>query len=193
MRRRILGVLAVAVPVAGLALGFLGFRETVRAIPDPPAAVTADLVAVLTGGPGRIEAGLRLLDAGAAPAAIVSGVGLRIGIEDIARLGGRSVAALDGRVTIGRLAASTRGNAVEVAAFAQSRGARRILLVTADFHLPRALLEQRRALPEAEILAVPVRGPPVRADTWLREYAKYLGALAGLSALFPAREEARTR
>jgi uncharacterized SAM-binding protein YcdF (DUF218 family) len=124
---------------------------------------------------------------------LVSGVGLRIGLEDIARLAGVSAAELSGRVVLGRAAASTHGNAIEIAAFADARAARRILVVSADFHLPRALVELQRALPQAALLPVPVRGPSPRTETWIREYAKYLGTLVGLSTLFPAREEARRR
>jgi uncharacterized SAM-binding protein YcdF (DUF218 family) len=180
-------------PLAALVLGLPLFQRAAEGIPPPPAGATADAIAVLTGGPGRIEAGLRLLEEGAAPALIVSGVGRRIEMADVARLAGTTPEALARRVSLGRAAASTRGNAVEIAAWAEARGARRLFVVTAHFHLPRALLELRRALPGAELIAVPVRGQRLRPEVWLREYGKYLGAVIGLSALLPAREEARTR
>ncbi|MCX7684489.1 MAG: YdcF family protein [Acetobacteraceae bacterium] len=180
-------------PVAAVALGFPLFQRAAEDIPPPRPGIGADAIVVLTGGPGRIEAGLRLLGDGAAPVLIVSGVGRRIEMADIARLAGTTAESLAPRVHLGRAAASTRGNAVEIAAWAEARGARRLLVVTAGFHLPRALLELRRTLPEAELIPVPVRGQRVRPEAWLREYAKYLGALAGLSALLPAREEARLR
>lgn len=193
MTRRLLATLALAVPALGLLAGFPLFQGMVRDMAPPPPGVRADAIAVLTGGPGRIEAGVRLLEDGAAPVLLVSGVGLRIGLDDIARIAGAPAEALAGRVVLGRAAASTHGNAIEIAAFAEARGARRILVVSADFHLPRALVELRRALPDAELLPVPVRSAAVRTDTLFREYAKYLGAFAGLSTLFAAREEARSR
>lgn len=183
----------VLLPLAALALGFPLFQRSAEEIPPPAAGAAADAIAVLTGGPGRIEAGLGLLERGAAPVLIISGVGRRIDMADVARLAGTTPESLAPRVTLGRAAASTRGNAVEIAAWAEARAARRLFVVTAHFHLPRALLELRRSLPEAELIPVPVRGPRVRPEAWLREYAKYLGALAGLSALLPTREEARTR
>jgi len=193
MTRRLLAALALAIPALGLLFGFLLFRAMVGKLEPPPGDARADAIAVLTGGPGRIEAGVQLLRDGAAPVLLVSGVGLRIGLEDIARIAGVAPESLAGRVILGRAAASTHGNAIEIAAFAEARGIRRILVVSADFHLPRALLELRRAMPQAEFLAVPVRAAPVRTETWVREYAKYLGAWAGLSTLFLAREEARSR
>jgi uncharacterized SAM-binding protein YcdF (DUF218 family) len=193
MTRRLVLTLALAVPLLCLLIGFLLFQRMVQDLPPQPAGVRADAIAVLTGGPGRIEAGVRLLEDGAAPALFISGVGQRIEMADIARIAGTQVESLAGRVTLGRAAASTRGNAIEIAAFAEPRGMRRILVVSADFHLPRALLELRRAMPQADLLPVPVRAAAVRTDTWIREYAKYLGALVGLSILFPMREEARSR
>lgn len=192
MRRR--GLLAAAlVPVAALVLGFPLFRRAAERIPPPPPEARAEGIAILTGGPGRIEAGLRLLADGAAPVAIISGVGQRIDPADLARLSGLPMEVLANRVTLGRAAASTRGNAVEIAAWAEARQIRRLFVVTAAFHMPRALLELRRTLPAAELVPVPVRGQPVRAEAWIREYGKYVGALFGLSAVLAAREEARSR
>lgn len=193
MTRRLFFTLALAVPLLCLLIGFPLFQRMVQDLPPQPAGVRADAIAVLTGGPGRIEAGVRLLEDGAAPALLISGVGQRIEVDDIARIAGTPTESLAGRVTLGRAAASTHGNAIEIAAFAEARGVRRILVVSADFHLPRALIELRRAMPQADLLPVPVRGAAVRTDTWIREYAKYLGAFVGLSTLFPAREEARSR
>ena len=193
MTPRLFVTLALAIPVLGVACGFPLFQGMVRELPEPPGDARADVIAVLTGGPGRIEAGVKLLEDGAAPVLLVSGVGLQIGLDDIARIAGTAPESLAGRVSLGRAAASTHGNAIEIAAFAEARGARRILVVSADFHLPRALLEVRRAMPRAELVPVPVRAAPARTETWVREYVKYLGALLGLSTLFPAREEARSR
>jgi hypothetical protein len=59
----------------------------------------------------------------------------------------------------------------------------RITVVTAGFHMPRALLELRRALPGARLAAHPVAPHRPRAGVLLREYAKLVGAALGLSAL----------
>ena len=66
-------------------------------------------------------------------------------------------------------------------------------MVTAGYHMSRALLELRRTLPEAELVAHPVvparlRDPAAggRPRTWLLlvgEYLKFLAAWAGLPYL----------
>ena len=64
-------------------------------------------------------------------------------------------ASVAGRVTLGHAAASTRGNARRDRAWARERGIRSVRVVTAGYHMPRALLELRRALPERGAAAAP--------------------------------------
>src|SRR5919107_3712573 len=98
---------------------------------------------------------------------------------------------LAGRVALGHEATSTRGNAAEIASWARAEHLRSIRVVTAGYHMPRALLELRGALPEVVVLPHPMlpatlrdAGAAGRLRTWsllLREYLKYLAVRAGLS------------
>lgn len=56
----------------------------------------------------------------------------------------------------------------------EGMGARRILLVTSDFHTRRALLIFRKRLPEYEVSVAAARNPAVFGDSWWknREWAK---------------------
>lgn len=190
--------LAAALLLALLLLGwgFQSFLVATRAAAAPPSA--ADAIVVLTGGADRVETALRLLDEGAAPVLLVSGAHGRLTVAGLARVHGIPAAGLAGRAVLGHAAATTVGNAAETAAFAQARGVRSIRLVTADYHMPRALLEFRRALPGVAVAPHPVR--PATLDAlpgarrWallLREFVKYGTAAAGLTRYLPARESAR--
>ena len=91
-------------------------------------------------------------------------------------------------VDLGWKAENTLGNAEETAAWARSKGYRRIIVVTADFHMPRALLELRAVMPEAAFIPHPVATEQFTARDWERrprtarfmigEYNKYLVVLA---------------
>jgi uncharacterized SAM-binding protein YcdF (DUF218 family) len=178
--------------LAGLALGFMAFLATVSAPPEPP--TPADAIVVLTGGARRIAAGLDLLEAGAAPVLLVSGAAPGLTRAALLRQEGREDAGLGGRVVIGRAAATTIGNAAEIAAFSGAARASRLLVVTSDYHMPRALLELRRALPSARFQPHPVAPPAGQSRRWgllLAEYAKYVAAAAGVSILMPARDAGR--
>jgi uncharacterized SAM-binding protein YcdF (DUF218 family) len=178
-----------------LGLGFLWFIQAVHQARAEPGRRT-DGIVVLTGGGGRVEAGLALLENGAAPRLLISGAAPGLTLAALARANGRQPTALAGKVDLGHAAATTTGNAVETAAWARAHGLRSLRVVTADYHLPRAMLELRRAMPEVVLLPNPVAPPALSASrrAWLLalEYAKLGAAATGLGALLPARETARS-
>lgn len=194
-RRRLLRRGLLLAPLALLlllGLGFLWFLDAAAAAPGEPARPTEG-IAVLTGGGERVQTGLRLLAEGRAGRLLVSGAHPDVTLGDLARVAGLPARDLAGRVTLGRAARTTRGNAAEIAAWARAEGVRSIRVVTAGYHMPRALLELRRALPEAELLAWPVMPAPLRdaaaagrARTWsllAGEYLKLIAAMFGLAPL----------
>ena len=175
-----------------------GFAWYLRLAHEPPAPFEPPVqglgIAVLTGGPDRVETGLRLLAEGRAERLIISGVRRGADLPVLARLAGLDHSPLASRTHLGHAAATTHGNAVEIAAWAKAWQLRRVRVVTAWFHMPRALVELRRAMPDVELLPEPVAfDEPVRTNLLFREYAKFLGAGLGLATVLPAREEARTR
>ena len=169
----------------GLA-GFAWFLHA--ALVAAAAAGAADGIVALTGGAERVETALKLLAEGRARVLLVSGVGGATEFAALARRAGVDPA-LRVRVTLGRTAASTRGNAAETADWTRANGLRSLIVVTAGYHMPRALAELSRALPEVALYPVPVLPPAMRepGPNALRllagEYTKWLAAEAGLSSL----------
>lgn len=187
--RRIFVQLAVLVLlwVAGL-FGFVDGIPT-RSEPPPETART-DAIVVLTGGRGRVARGTDLLASGVAERMLISGVGANAAARDLIpkeRLASHTLACC---VTLGRAARNTRENAVETAGWVAANRVASLRLVTADFHIPRSLLEFRAHLPQVEIVADPVTSENVRLARWWRwpgtavllagEYNKYLAARARL-------------
>ena len=188
MRRRRLAA-AVALPLlaaAGWAAGFGWFLHSVTA----PAALPAhaDAILALTGGARRVETALRLLAGGRARLLLVSGVGGSADFADLARRAGVP-ASLRDRVTLGRAAVSTRGNAQEAAAWAQAHEVRSMIVVTAFYHMPRALAELARTLPGVALYPAPVGDKllpsPAPLQLLAAEYTKFLGSKLGVSGLVP--------
>lgn len=166
--------------------GFAWFLHAARINVDPPAH--ADGIVALTGGAERVETALKLLAEGRAGVLLISGVGAATDFSVLAHRAGVDPA-LRARATLGRTAASTRGNATETADWAHANGLHSLIVVTAGYHMPRALAELSRALPEVALHPVPVLPPAMRdsAPVALRllasEYTKWLLAEAGFSAL----------
>ncbi len=172
--------LGVAAALAVLWLG--GFAWFLR-LAERPAVLPpqADGIVALTGGAGRVETALRLLAEGRARVALVSGVGGAAAFSLLAHRAGVDPE-LQARVTLGRAARSTRGNAAETAAWARANDLRSLIVVTAYYHMPRALAELARTLPGVALYPAPVSTPDASWHLLAGEYGKWLAAELGLSA-----------
>jgi uncharacterized SAM-binding protein YcdF (DUF218 family) len=170
-------------------IGFVWFLRI--ALADRPPPPRADGIVALTGGAGRVEMALRLLADGRADHLLISGVGGAADFGALARLAGADPR-LGDQVTLGRAAASTRGNAAETADWVKGHNVQSLIVVTSGYHMPRALAELGHALPGVSLYPVAVV-PPASRDPgepgMLRllagEYTKWLAAELGLSALDP--------
>jgi uncharacterized SAM-binding protein YcdF (DUF218 family) len=194
---RALSVLAglVGAGLLALAAGFAWFVAQADRPADAPAH--ADGLVVLTGGADRVDTGLRLLAAGRADRLLVSGVAVKSDLASLARLSGLDPAPLAERVELGHAASTTHGNADETATWVHRHDIHTLIVVTGYYHMPRAMTELTRAVPEVTLYRLPVvpsllreTGPAEGRLTGLRllaeEFAKYLAVRAGLTRLQPA-------
>ncbi|MEK9725034.1 MAG: YdcF family protein [Rhodospirillaceae bacterium] len=178
-------LLLVTLFVAGLwAIGL------VRFVGDIPTAVAdantkTSAIVVLTGGSGRVNEGLELLDRDLAERLFISGVYRGLDVRKLLQLARRKPGDLESRIGIGN-AVDTIENASETAAWARSHNVRSLRLVTAAYHMPRSLLEFAHAMPEVRIVPNPVFPDHVKQDEWwawpgttalfVSEYNKFLMA-----------------
>ncbi|HEY2132591.1 MAG TPA: YdcF family protein [Acetobacteraceae bacterium] len=186
-RKRLLR--ALSLPALALLLGWLGgfawFLHAAAVKRTPPEH--ADGIVALTGGADRVATALRMLAEGRSRLLLVSGVGGAAEFAELARRAGVE-SSLAGRVTLGRAAISTRGNAVETAEWVQANDIHSLIVVTAGYHMPRALAELSRTLPGVSLYPAAVIPPAIRG--WNEfgairllagEYTKWLAVEAGLS------------
>jgi uncharacterized SAM-binding protein YcdF (DUF218 family) len=134
---RLLSVLAIA--------WGLGFAAFMLLLAQPAEDVTTDAVVVPTGGPGRIDRGLALVEAGKAKRMLVTGVAPGVRKIDVARINGHP-ATVACCVDLGPEAVDTRSNAEETARWVADHHYRSIRLVTSDWHMARARMELGAAL-----------------------------------------------
>ena len=163
--------------------------STDRASASTPAAEPpeADGVVALTGGSNvRLEAAEQLLEDRKGRRLLISGVNPQVTrpqVKEVARGVGRS---WDCCVDLGFRAENTRGNAQETAGWARHHGYRSLIVVTADYHMPRAVLELGARTPGVQLYRYPVV-TDLDARRWWRtsasvkrmalEYCKYLAIL----------------
>lgn len=202
MRRRGTGGVAAVVGRTALFCGLLAALWVVGLVlfvaDIPPGAedaadglaaeAKADAVVVLTGGHGRLQAGFALLERGAAKKLFISGVYDGVAVRELLNLTAKAQDERACCVILGYAAGDTVGNAAETADWMAEEGFRSLILVTSNYHMPRALAEFDMAVPDARILPYPVASPNVPIDDWWRrrgtahllmlEYSKYLVAQA---------------
>ncbi len=171
------------------AAGLVAFAVRVEQSTPAPDPQVADGIVALTGAGSneRIAAGMRLLEAGMGDRMLVSGVNREASREDIRDVSRAVQLLYDCCVDLGFEAADTFGNAQETAGWVRARRYDSLIIVTADYHMPRAMLELGSALPGIDLQAYPVATPSLDARRWWRtaggarlmvmEYTKYLASL----------------
>lgn len=115
----------------------------------------AEGIVVLTGGDGRVEAGLTLLEQERAGRLLISGVHRDVKVREILVLNGKP-AALGSKIDLGFVAQDTLGNADETAEWITRHNIRSVIVVTSHYHMPRAMVHLGAQLPEVALYAYPV-------------------------------------
>lgn len=180
-------LIIVILACSGWAGGFVFFVQTVSKIATAPDRKTQAIV-VLTGGSLRLQAGLDLLSRGLAEKLFVSGVHRGVDVAELLRISRQTPKALDCCIVLGYAADNTKGNARETADWMVKEGYNSMRLITANYHIPRSLLELRRVLPYTDIIAHAVSPAHVKLHAWwvspgtalllVREYTKLMLAWA---------------
>ena len=183
VRSAVLLVLATVMVWTG---GLAWFARHAGRLPVDDGRVT-DAVVVLTGGSGRLAAGLALLAEERAEKLFVSGVYRGVEVAELLALSRRDPGELECCIVLGYSAGDTAGNARETAEWIRTEGYRSLRLVTSDYHMPRSLVEFRRRLPGVEIVPHPVSSARVHLEEWWQwpgtaillatEYNKFLVSL----------------
>jgi len=142
--------------VAVLVVGFICFWAALP-IPVPSQNISASAIVVVTGGQGRIATALALLESGRAPQMFISGVGQNVTLRDLVREAGglRRPDLMRCCITLGHQAMNTFENGTETAAWLKANHIKDVILVSSNYHLPRAELELRMAAPDVKITAFP--------------------------------------
>lgn len=169
-RSRVRRFIRIAGAIFILCLGvvfaaFLRFADSVVSL-QPPSAPKADAIVVLTGGYQRIGQAVNLLETGAGQRLLISGVHPGTSASRLSKLTKSSGALFACCVDIGYQALDTIGNAAETALWISDHGYRSVLVVTNNYHMPRSLLELRRADPRTDFIAYPVVNSDLKVKNW---------------------------
>jgi uncharacterized SAM-binding protein YcdF (DUF218 family) len=158
----------------------------------PPHAVRADAIVALTGSDDRLYVAVALLEQGVGQRLLISGVHPSMSkalLRPLLHGGARYDCCAD----LGFMATNTHGNAMEAAGWARVHGFHSLVVVTANYHMPRSLEEFSAAMPQIKLIPYPVPEIVAARRWWFDpgairtlqyEYAKYLGSVA-LRTVYP--------
>lgn len=155
-------------------------------------AFQADGIVVLTGSSrARIKAGLRLMSEKRGRRLLITGVHKNVSMGMILNFSPEIAEKIKCCIDIDYRADNTVGNATEARLWAQIQGYRSLILVTSTHHIPRAIVEMHRVMPNIHLIAHPVNPQGIKLEKWWRypgtfslllgEYTRYLFALFNLA------------
>ncbi len=167
-----------------LAFGFLWF---VWRVPNEGIALThdADGIVVLTGGASRVADAMELMANGHGKRLLISGLNRSTKVDEVLRLNPDFARVVRCCVDFDR-SLNTLGNAVETKRWAEGRQFHSLIVVTSNYHMPRALAEIAHQMPDIVLVPYPVVTDKQRAEPWwttpaaarlmIFEYVKYVYA-----------------
>jgi uncharacterized SAM-binding protein YcdF (DUF218 family) len=174
-----------------LIIGFIVFANGIEREQRVPQR-SADGIAVLTGGASRIDQAMKLLADGKAKRVLITGVNRTTTVEELKQLASQGGHYFTCCVDIDKEARNTIDNATETSEWVALHRYGSIIVVTSNYHMPRALAELARVMPAVTLIPYPVVVNNLHLDPWwsypgttkllLSEYLKYLPALGRLGA-----------
>ena len=178
----------IAILVLIWTIGLFAFADRVRGYAPAAEPARADAIVALTGPSAeRVNAAIRLLEQDKGQRVLISGVNREVRRQELRALTPGSNRLFNCCVDLGFEAEDTTGNAQEIAAWADAKGYDSLIVVTSDYHMPRALTEIRAAAPGVELTPYAVETPSLDNSRWWKaavtarrmtlEYMKYLAAL----------------
>lgn len=187
---RWIGFLTMTASIAAaivLAFGFLWFAINIQT-DDTQLQGKADGIVVLTGAASRIPDAIELLAAERGKRLLITGVHRATSASEIARLTPLYSKYFTCCIDLDKSALNTFGNALETRRWAREHNFNSLIIVTSNWHMPRAMAEVAHQLPDAALIAYPVMSEKVKTEPWWQsldttrflfaEYLKYLFALA---------------
>jgi uncharacterized SAM-binding protein YcdF (DUF218 family) len=185
---RWIGFLTMTVVAAGAVLLAVGFLWFVGQIPTQAVQLnrTADGIVVLTGAAERIPDAVELLAAGSGKRLLITGVNRAISAREIAHITPHYTKYFTCCVDLDYTALNTYGNALQARRWAHEHDFNSLIVVTSNWHMPRAMSEIEHQLPDVTLIAYPVISQKLKLDPWwsdlatarllFGEYLKYLFA-----------------
>ena len=180
--------------------GLFNYQERILSLTEYSSKRASNIV-ILTGGSNRIRDGLKIIKNLENSAIIntkllISGTGKGFTISNVKKLLPKSKSLnifLKCCVELDSKSQNTHSNAIETLKWAKRNNIKAIILITSNYHMPRAALEFKALMPNFEIITHPITPKKHDISNWMYEfktfslifieYSKFLIAISKIKIL----------
>ncbi len=160
-------------------IGLLGFKEKILSIKNYNTKKDSNIV-ILTGGTNRIKDGLKIIDNFNKPykkrfKILVSGTGKGYSKKTLKKqLGSNFYPELvECCIDLDSVSKNTLTNASETSKWVLRNNIKEFILITSNYHMPRAILEFNNSMPNQKIYTFSIRPKKHDIEKWLDSYETF--------------------
>ena len=171
-------------------IGLINFKNKIISIKKYTSSLNSSIV-ILTGGSNRIKDGLKIINNFDKSNKVdlkilVSGTGKGFTKTSLKKSVNSDfdVKLIDCCIELDSISKNTYSNASETLKWTEKYNIKKIILITSNYHMPRALLEFKNQMPGLKIFTYPITPRKHNIDNWLasfetfhlifKEYSKFL-------------------
>ena len=180
--------------------GLFNYQERILSLTEYSSKRASNIV-ILTGGSNRIRDGLKIIKNLENSAIIntkllISGTGKGFTLSNVKKLLPKSESLdifLKCCIELDNKSQNTHSNAIETLKWAKKNNIKTFILITSNYHMPRATLEFKARMPNFEIITHPITPKKHDISNWMHsfetfslifiEYSKFLIAHLRINAL----------
>ena len=180
--------------------GLFNYQERILSLTEYSSKRASNIV-ILTGGSNRIRDGLKIIKNLENSAIIntkllISGTGKGFTLSNVKKLLPKSESLdifLKCCIELDNKSQNTHSNAIETLKWAKKNNIKTFILITSNYHMPRAALEFKARMPNFEIITHPITPKKHDISNWMHsfetfslifiEYSKFLIALSKIKIL----------
>ena len=180
--------------------GLFNYQERILSLTEYSSKRASNIV-ILTGGSNRIRDGLKIIKNLENSAIIntkllISGTGKGFTLSNVKKLLPKSESLdifLKCCIELDNKSQNTHSNAIETFKWAKKKNIKTFILITSNYHMPRAALEFKSRMPNFEIITHPITPKKHDISNWMHsfetfslifiEYSKFLIAISKIKIL----------
>ena len=180
--------------------GLFNYQERILSLTEYSSKRVSNIV-ILTGGSNRIRDGLKIIENLENSAIIntkllISGTGKGFTISNVKKLLPKNKSLnifLKCCIELDNKSQNTHSNAIETLKWAKKKNIKTFILITSNYHMPRAALEFKAQMPNFEIITHPITPKKHDISNWMHsfetfslifiEYSKFLIAISKIKIL----------